>query len=61
MPDASAAGRIRSIVDLVGELFKTPLPEFYRGVPPFLVIYMAMLMLMTYVPTITLVPLSLLK
>jgi C4-dicarboxylate transporter, DctM subunit len=42
-------------------LFKTPLPELYRGVLPFLVIYLAMLMLITYVPSITLAPLQLLK
>jgi C4-dicarboxylate transporter DctM subunit len=42
-------------------LFKTPLPELYRGVLPFLVIYLAMLMLITYVPAITLAPLQLLK
>lgn len=42
-------------------LFKTPLPELYRGVLPFLVIYLMMLMLITYVPAITLAPLALLK
>jgi len=42
-------------------LFKTPLPDLYRGVLPFLVIYLIMLMILTYVPAITLVPLSLLK
>jgi C4-dicarboxylate transporter DctM subunit len=42
-------------------LFKTPLPILYHGVLPFLVIYLIMLMLITYVPAITLVPLSLLK
>ena len=42
-------------------LFKTPLPVLYRGVIPFLFIYLAMLVLITYVPAITLVPLSLLK
>jgi C4-dicarboxylate transporter DctM subunit len=42
-------------------LFKTPLPELYRGVLPFLVIYLMMLMLITYVPAITLAPLQLLK
>ena len=41
-------------------LFKTPLPELYRGVLPFLCIYLAMLMLITYVPAITLAPLALL-
>jgi hypothetical protein len=45
----------------VGELFKAPLPESYRGVLRFLVIYMAMSTLITYVPAITPVPLSLLK
>jgi C4-dicarboxylate transporter DctM subunit len=42
-------------------LFKTPLPALYRGVLPFLAIYLAMLLLITYVPAITLVPLSVLK
>jgi C4-dicarboxylate transporter DctM subunit len=42
-------------------LFKTPLPDLYRGVVPFLLIYLAMLMLITYVPAITLVPVALLK
>jgi C4-dicarboxylate transporter DctM subunit len=42
-------------------LFKTPLAELYRGVLPFLVIYLIMLMLLTYIPAITLVPLSFLK
>ncbi len=42
-------------------LFKTPLPELYRGVIPFLLIYLAMLMLITYVPAITLAPLALFR
>jgi len=42
-------------------LFKTPLPILYRGVLPFLVIYLIMLMVITYAPAITLVPLSLLR
>ncbi len=42
-------------------LFKTPLPDLYRGVLPFLAIYLVMLMLITYVPAITLVPLALFK
>jgi len=42
-------------------LFKTPLPDLYRGVLPFLAIYLAMLMLITYVPAITLVPLQILR
>jgi C4-dicarboxylate transporter, DctM subunit len=40
-------------------LFGTPLPKLYRGVLPFLAIYLAMLLLITYVPAITLVPLRL--
>jgi C4-dicarboxylate transporter DctM subunit len=40
-------------------LFKTPLPELYRGVLPFLAIYLVMLVLITYVPAITLAPLRL--
>jgi C4-dicarboxylate transporter DctM subunit len=42
-------------------LFHTPLPELYRGVLPFLAIYLVMLLLITYVPAITLVPLALLR
>ena len=42
-------------------LFKTPLPELYRGVMPFLLIYLAMLMLITYIPAITLAPLALFR
>ncbi len=42
-------------------LFKTPLPDLYRGVVPFLLIYLAMLMLITYVPAITLAPLALFR
>jgi len=40
-------------------LFRTPLPDLYRGVLPFLAIYMVMLALITYVPAITLAPLAL--
>lgn len=39
-------------------LFKVPLPVLYRGVIPFVFIYGAVLMLLTYVPAITLVPLD---
>ncbi len=42
-------------------LFGTPLPKLYRGVLPFLAIYLVMLMLITYVPAITLWPLKLLR
>ncbi|MDB5651167.1 MAG: hypothetical protein JWL62_2687, partial [Hyphomicrobiales bacterium] len=42
-------------------LFGTPLPSLYRGVLPFVAIYLAVLMLLTYVPAVTLVPLSYLK
>jgi C4-dicarboxylate transporter DctM subunit len=42
-------------------LFQTPLPTLYRGVLPFLVVYLFMLVLITYVPAITLLPVSLLK
>lgn len=38
-------------------LFHTPLPALYRGVLPFLLIYLGVLMLLTYVPAITLWPL----
>jgi C4-dicarboxylate transporter DctM subunit len=40
-------------------LFGTPLPQLYRGVLPLLVLYLAILVLITYVPAITLVPLAL--
>jgi C4-dicarboxylate transporter DctM subunit len=39
-------------------IFGTPLPQLYRGVLPFLLIYLAILVLLTYVPAITLLPLS---
>lgn len=39
-------------------LFGTPLPQLYRGVVPFLFIYIAVLLLLTYVPAITLLPLK---
>ena len=39
-------------------LFGTPLPQLYRGVIPFLLIYLAVLILLTYVPAITLTSLS---
>jgi len=42
-------------------LFRTPLPVLYRGVMPFLLIYLAVLILLTYVPAITLAPLALLR
>ncbi len=42
-------------------LFKVPLPTIYRGVLPFLAVYFATLMLITYVPAISLAPLALLK
>lgn len=38
-------------------MFGTPLPALYRGVIPFLLIYLMVLLLLTYVPAITLVPL----
>jgi C4-dicarboxylate transporter, DctM subunit len=42
-------------------LFGTPLPQLYRGVLPFFVIYLVMLALITYIPAITLAPLKLLR
>jgi len=39
-------------------LFRIPLVALYRGVLPFLVIYLIALALLTYVPALTLVPLS---
>lgn len=42
-------------------LFNVPLPTLYRGVLPFLVIYIIALMIITYVPSLSLAPLVLLK
>lgn len=42
-------------------LFRTPLPVLYRGVLPFLVLYLLVLMLLTYVPAITLAPMHYLR
>jgi len=39
-------------------LFRVPLTSLYRGVLPFLVVYLLALLLITYVPAVTLVPLS---
>ena len=42
-------------------IFRTPLPVLYRGVVPFLFLYLAVLMLVTYVPAITLAPVRFLQ
>jgi C4-dicarboxylate transporter DctM subunit len=42
-------------------LFKTPLPSLYRGVLPFIGVYLIMLLVITYIPAISLLPVSLLK
>jgi C4-dicarboxylate transporter DctM subunit len=42
-------------------LFRVPLLELYRGVLPFLVVDIMALMLVTYIPIISLAPLTLLK
>ncbi|MBI4294526.1 MAG: TRAP transporter large permease [Betaproteobacteria bacterium] len=42
-------------------LFGVPLPTLYRGVLPFLAIYFVALMIITYVPSLSLAPLVLLK
>ena len=42
-------------------LFKVPLPTIYRGVVPFIIIYGIALIIITYVPAISLAPLALLK
>jgi C4-dicarboxylate transporter, DctM subunit len=42
-------------------LFGTPLPTLYRGVLPFIGVYLVMLALITYIPAITLLPVSLLR
>lgn len=39
-------------------LFKMPMPQLYVGIIPFLLIYLFVLMLMTYVPSLTLIPLN---
>jgi C4-dicarboxylate transporter, DctM subunit len=39
-------------------IFGQPLPKLYRGVIPFVLIYAAVLILLTYVPAVTLVPLG---
>ena len=40
-------------------LFGTPLAKLYRGILPFIVIYLIVLALITYIPEITLAPLRL--
>ncbi|MCP3473333.1 TRAP transporter large permease [Bradyrhizobium sp. CCGUVB1N3] len=40
-------------------IFKTPLPQLYRGVIPFFFIYLFVLALITYIPALTLVPMAL--
>jgi C4-dicarboxylate transporter DctM subunit len=42
-------------------LFKVPLPVLYRGVMPFLGLYLCALMLITYIPWLSLGPLALLR
>lgn len=42
-------------------LFKVPLPALYRGVVPFIIIYSIALVIITYVPSLSLAPLVLLK
>jgi C4-dicarboxylate transporter DctM subunit len=42
-------------------IFNTPLPALYRGVVPFLLIYLLVLALITYIPAITLYPLTWMK
>ncbi|ERK16291.1 TRAP-type C4-dicarboxylate transport system, large permease component [Pantoea sp. AS-PWVM4] len=39
-------------------LFKVPMPQLYRGVLPFLVIYLIVLVMITYIPQLTTVPVS---
>jgi C4-dicarboxylate transporter DctM subunit len=45
----------------VNGLFKVPLETLYRGVLPLLGLYLGVLMLITYVPAITLAPLKLMN
>ena len=42
-------------------LFRVPLPQIYRGVLPFILIYLIALLLITFVPVISLAPLAQLK
>jgi C4-dicarboxylate transporter DctM subunit len=42
-------------------LFRVPLPQIYRGVLPFLVVYVIALLLVTFIPAISLSPLVLLR
>jgi C4-dicarboxylate transporter, DctM subunit len=42
-------------------LFRVPLPQIYRGVLPFIFVYLIGLLLITFVPAISLSPLVLLK
>jgi hypothetical protein len=42
-------------------MFKVPLPVLYRGVMPFLGLYLCALMLITYIPWLSLGPLALLR
>jgi C4-dicarboxylate transporter DctM subunit len=42
-------------------LFGTSLPTLYRGVLPFFFLYLGVLLLLTYVPAITLWPLQFLR
>jgi C4-dicarboxylate transporter DctM subunit len=42
-------------------LFGVPLPQLYRGILPFIAVYLIALILITYVPAITLFPLRLLN
>ena len=42
-------------------LFNVPLPTLYRGVLPFLGIYLVALMVITYVPSLSLAPLVVLR
>jgi C4-dicarboxylate transporter DctM subunit len=42
-------------------LFRVPLPTLYRGVLPFMAAYIVALMLITYLPILSLAPLAMLK
>ena len=42
-------------------LFRVPLPQIYRGVLPFIGVYLIALLLITFIPAISLAPLVLLK
>ena len=45
----------------VNALFRVPLPSLYKGVLPLLLLYLCVLMLITYIPWFSLAPLAMLR